>query len=80
MKITIESTAEIVSFERRGNAIDVRVWRGSTEEGVEIVALIAAVSPQSHDPAAHAQCERDLQEVTEESRVRARSIDPRFVL
>jgi len=40
MKITIESTPDIVEC----NGAPARVWRGETERGVAVVALVARVA------------------------------------
>lgn len=56
MKITIESTTEIVSV----NGIDCRVWEGETASGIRVQALIpriAALKTQNL-----AQFEMELQE------------------
>ena len=60
MKITVESTAVIVEIDE---GLRARRWVGVTESGIPVVALIAAVSPQTDDPAAVERFTADLQEV-----------------
>jgi hypothetical protein len=40
MKITLESTTRIVN----ANGIDMRVWEGTTESGIQIQALIPRIA------------------------------------
>jgi hypothetical protein len=40
MKITIESTSQIVN----ADGIDCRVWEGTTEHGVKVTALIPRIA------------------------------------
>lgn len=47
MKIALESTTELIRDE--GGVPLGRVWKGTTESGVPILAIIYAVSPQTHD-------------------------------
>lgn len=60
MKITIESTPLIVLL---AAGLAARRWDGATESGVPVVALVMGISPQTHDAAALAQFEAELQEV-----------------
>ena len=57
MKVTIESTAEIVSV----NGTKARVWRGATEAGVAIEMFVPIVKVRRD--ADNAEFERDLREV-----------------
>ncbi len=52
MKITIESTTEIVTL----NGVQCRVWEGQTEAGVKVQALI-------HKEQDLSQFDRELQEM-----------------
>src|SRR5262245_19845662 len=61
MKITVDSTPTIVALDETHRA---RRWEGTTESGIPVVALIAFVSPQTHDPAVIAQFESELVERT----------------
>ena len=40
MKITIESTTQIVT----ANGVDCRIWEGKTEAGVEVICLITRIA------------------------------------
>lgn len=56
MKATIESTNQLAEV----NGLDVRVWNGRTENGVEFLAFITGVAvPEGHDCT---QFERELRE------------------
>jgi hypothetical protein len=57
MKITIESTPVIVEID---DGVDARRWEGMTEGGIPVMALVARVSPQTHDPAVEAQFTAEL--------------------
>lgn len=57
MKLTLEPTADI----ERVQGVPHRVWRGRTDRGVEVLAWIAIVQPQTHDPEALAAFERELE-------------------
>lgn len=49
MKITIESTTQIVNTIDRlsGQGMPARVWEGKTESGVKVVCLIARIAAQA---------------------------------
>lgn len=69
MRLTLEPTPEIVTLASRGGArIAARVWTGFTDDGVEVRAFVAAVSPQTHDEDVAARFLAQLQalEVTRE--------------
>lgn len=55
MKITIESTAKLVTID----GVATRVWQGHTENGIEMHAYVALVAVR-HD-SDRAEFERDLQ-------------------
>lgn len=59
MKITIESTDRIAKL----NDTPVRIWQGQTESGVPVICYVNLIIPQTHDPDANAQFERELREV-----------------
>lgn len=61
MKITIESTDQMVTIEAGdGGTIPARVWRGRTEQGVECQVLVTRIAvPRGADNNAF---ERELQE------------------
>jgi hypothetical protein len=58
MKITIESTDVIVEID---DGVAAQRWVGMTETGIPVVALVAAVSPQTHDEVALAQFNAELE-------------------
>ncbi len=57
MKITIESTTEIVTL----NGVQCRVWEGQTEAGVKVQALIPRIA--AHKEQDLSQFDRELQEM-----------------
>ena len=46
MKITVESTSKVVTF----NGIECRVWEGATESGIEIHVYIPRVAVKDGQP------------------------------
>lgn len=56
MKMTIESTTKIVEV----NGVPARVWQGTTERGVPIVALITSVAVERDQD--QTEFDADLQE------------------
>ena len=48
MRVTLESTPIIVELGAVG-AARARRWEGNHEDGTPVVALVAAISPQTHD-------------------------------
>lgn len=56
MKITLESTSQIVQF----NGISCRVWEGATESGVRVHAFIPRVAVLAGDDSS--ELERELKE------------------
>ena len=73
MKITIESTGEMVTL----NGVPARIWAGRTDAGVPVSCFINHISPQTHDPAVQASFEAELS-VRETPRPEA--IPLRFIL
>ncbi|HLY83015.1 MAG TPA: hypothetical protein VKQ71_08515, partial [Acidimicrobiales bacterium] len=59
MKITVESTTKIVQLEGHVGGVPARVWEGTTERGVRVVALVTRITPLDGDSA---QFEQELQE------------------
>lgn len=45
LEITLRPTARV----RKLNGQDVREWHGEDERGIKVIALVAAVAPQTHD-------------------------------
>lgn len=56
MKLTLEPTDRMETFE---GAL-CRVWKGSTESGVEVVAFVRCVQPQTHDESKLAVFDKEL--------------------
>jgi hypothetical protein len=56
MKVTLESTTKIVSF----NGIDCRVWEGCTESGIPVHAYITLIAVDKELP--QEQFARELEE------------------
>ena len=59
MKLTLEPTDRI----ERVEGTPCRVWSGTTDRGVSILAYVAVVQPQTHDPDQLAAFEKDLREM-----------------
>jgi hypothetical protein len=57
MKVTLESTSAIVSYQGQ----PCRIWQGKTEKGVECFAIVALIA--HHKDGDAAEFEADLQEV-----------------
>ncbi|BCP53833.1 hypothetical protein K32_24500 [Kaistia sp. 32K] len=49
MKITIESTSQIVHV----NGVEARIWEGATEAGVPVFAFLTRIVPVTGDLEAH---------------------------
>ena len=61
MKITIESTGDIVEVHGDGVFAPARVWRGTTEGGVPVIALITRLSvPDGLPPESYLAFDREL--------------------
>lgn len=61
MKVTIESTPDIVEVDGRR----ARIWAGLTQAGVPVLCYIWTISPQTHDEAINEQFARELIAITE---------------
>ncbi len=63
MKITIESTNNIVTLVVGGVDVPARIWQGETESGIPVHAFITRIAPEipREDPRQE-QFERELQE------------------
>lgn len=46
MKITIESTAKIVTLVVDGAEVPARVWQGETDSGIPVQCLITRIAPE----------------------------------
>lgn len=73
MKLTLEPTDVV----RTVNGCECREWKGTDEEGVEVIALIAAVAPQPHDETV---AERYRKSLVDKGFAREPAIDLRHVL
>ena len=49
MKITIESTAKVVTLVVDGRDIPARVWQGATESGIPVQCFITRIAPEIHE-------------------------------
>ncbi|MFO1081911.1 MAG: hypothetical protein U1E23_14930 [Reyranellaceae bacterium] len=79
MKMTIESTKQIVTIEtREGGRVPARVWLGVTDGGVECQLLIAQIAV--HREADNSAFERELDERPPKPMEGQRAFDPRFFL
>lgn len=56
MKIILEPTDRIETFE----GAPCRIWKGQSESGVEVIAFVRCISPQTHDEEKLAQFDREL--------------------
>jgi hypothetical protein len=59
MKITIESTLTVIQSD---DGVVARRWECATDSGIPVVALVAGISPQTHDPAALVSFTAELEE------------------
>lgn len=72
MKLTLEPTPQIQNVD----GAPARIWKGFTDQGVEVLAWIRTVQPQTHDAEKLAAFERELQEL----KFAYSAIDIRFVI
>jgi hypothetical protein len=56
MKLTLEPTDRFETI----NGQPHRIWKGTTDGNIPVLAYIRAVSPQTHDPEANALFDREL--------------------
>jgi len=79
VKITIENTDQIVTVQTRdGSTIPARVWRGTTEGGVECQLLVTRIAV--HKDADNSAFERELQEHPPARADGPRAYDLRFFI
>jgi hypothetical protein len=62
VKVALESTPTIVKLAQLPCGGEARRWTGATEGGIPVVAYIAAISPQTEDPAVLAGFAGELDE------------------
>ena len=74
MKITIESTTEVVEL----NGIQCRVWEGETAAGVKVQVLVPRIAVHKTEDAS--EFERELQEKLAPPRAEVRAFPARMVL
>jgi len=60
MKITIESTTQIVECQTESGTVQCRVWEGVTEGGVKVACLVPRIA--AHKDEDLSQFERELKE------------------
>ena len=79
MRITMESTEQMVSIEtRNGGRMQARVWKGVTEGGVECQVLVPRVAV--HKAADNSAFERELTEKPPKPMDGPRAFDLRFFI
>jgi len=59
MKIIIEATPEMFDAPINGQSIPMRVWKGKTEQGVEIEAYVLSIVTVDHNDHGKLLCEAD---------------------
>lgn len=60
MKITLESTDEVVTLVTAGAEVPARVWKGKTAAGTDIIAWVTRISPETHDAQKLAEFDAEL--------------------
>ncbi len=60
MKITVENTDSIVTLDIGGKSVPARIWEGTTDTGVPVVAFITRIYPHTHDDEANARFSAEL--------------------
>lgn len=78
MKITLQSTTQLVTIVRNGVEVPARVWEGETESGVKCHALITRIAVHKDDDAS--QFERELKECEPPSPQAMQAIPMRFFI
>lgn len=82
MKITLESTSKLVTFEVDRGQVPARIWEGVTEDGTPVHAYITRICPSIPEPlpeAIAAEFARALAEQKPPSAV-VRAIPMRMIL
>lgn len=63
MKVTLESTSSIVDLDVEGTIIPGRLWEGTTESGIRVVALITRIAAETGvGPDTHEEFRKELEE------------------
>lgn len=70
MKVTLESTAKIVTLVVDGHDVPARVWQGESADGIPVQAFITRIAPEipKSDPRIDeltAEFERDLRRMAD---------------
>lgn len=60
MRVTIDSTSELVRIEVDGHIVPARRWEGATDSGIPVVAYLTRISPQTRHPGVEAQFAAEL--------------------
>jgi len=84
MKITIESTAKIVTLIQGRSEIQARVWQGHTESGIPVQCFVTRIAPEipKTDPRIDeltVEFERDLKRQAD-PRITVDAIPLRFII
>ena len=77
MKITIESTSKIVELRGHLCSVPARVWEGTPERGVKVVAFVTRITPMDGDSA---EFDADLDEARAPSPEVAQAFPMRLIL
>jgi hypothetical protein len=63
MKIELTNTDRIITLEVNGAEVPARIWEGTDEHGVPVIAAITRIAvPTAAGAAAHERFQRELQE------------------
>jgi len=63
MRITIESTTQVVEFETGTGRVSARLWEGTTDSGIPVHCFVTRIAaPKDVPPAVIAQFRRELEE------------------
>lgn len=65
MKVTLTNTTKVVELVVAGTAVPARVWEGTSEAGIPVIAFITRIAVERDADAA--EFEHDLLEVAEPS-------------
>jgi hypothetical protein len=82
MKITLENTDKLLRLVVDNHEVPARLWEGTTDSGIPVVAFITRISPQTHDEEVNATFARELQEMKKPTLEGPwdRPIDLRYIL
>lgn len=63
MRIIVESTGTLVSFDVEGVSIPARIWQGETDSGIPVQVYVTRLAPEiPPDDPRQEQFQRELQE------------------